>query len=398
MALSTLSTSNPASPLTQTNAVWLALACGIAVAGLYYNQPMLPLIGASFGRGGGEQGWIATLTQIGYASGIAMFGPLGDRVDPRKLITCLLAINAGSLLLCASASTFLWLLTASAALGLTAITAQIIIPAVSGLAPAEQRGKMVGSLLSGLFAGQLLARLVGGFVAEHAGWRTMFGLAAGLDCVLLWLVWSRMPATRGHSTLPYPQLMASLGRLFWREPLLREACASGFLLFAGFSAFWATLAFLLVQPPYRYGSDIAGLFGLVSLFGMLASRSIGNLTDQYGGRIVVGCGALLMMGAFGLISGAGRHLWLLIAGVVVLDLGSRAALVANQARLYTLAAEARSRVNTVFMSGYFAGGALGSMAGSAAASRFAWHGVAGVGVVCVLGALAALGWGARLAR
>lgn len=380
-----------------TGTVWLAAACGIAVACLYYNQPMLPLIGASFGRSGGEQGWVATLTQTGYACGLALFGPLGDRTDVRRLITALVAVNIGSLLLCATAPTFAILLAASAALGLTSITAQIIIPAISGLAPAGQRGKVVGSLLGGLFAGQLLARTLGGYVGQHAGWRAMFELAVVLDGVLLAIVWWRMPATRGTSPLRYAQLLQSLWQWFRQERLLREACASGFMLFAGYSALWGSLAFLLAQPPYRFGSDIAGLFGLVSMLGMLASQTIGQLTDRYGGRIVVGIGALLMMLAFASISGTAHHLWRLIVGVIVLDLGSRAALVANQSRLYTLAAEARSRLNTVFMSGYFAGGALGSTLGAAAGSHFGWFGPGCVGVACAAGALFVLGRGGRRA-
>ncbi|WP_245982686.1 MFS transporter [Trinickia fusca] len=382
--------------------VWLACACGVAVANLYYNQPMLALIGASFGHAGSSLGVIAMCTQIGYACGLVLFGPLGDRMEPRRLIGMLVLANIASLLLCASAPNFAVLLAASVAIGLTAITAQIIIPTVSGLVPVQQRGKAVGSLMSGLFAGQLFARLVAGIVGAHAGWRPMYGLAVALEVILLLIVRATLPATQPHmahqagpETLPYGQLIRSMARLVRNEPLLREACASGFLLFAAFSALWGSLAFLLARPPYRYGSDVAGLFGLFSLLGMLASPTIGKWTDRYGGRRVVAAGALAVACAFALIAGAAFHLAWLLAGIVVLDFGSRASLVANQSRLLTIASAARSRLNTVFMSCYFAGGACGSSLGAVAAGRYGWQGLAGVGVAAACGALVVLGIGAQ---
>lgn len=373
--------------LKSGDVVWLSVACGFAVATLYYNQPILLLIGTSFGRSYSDVGWIATLTQIGYASGLLFIGPLGDKIDRGKLITWLLLVNIFSLVLCAMSSNFVGFLAASCFVGLTSITAQIIIPAVSGLVAKNKQGKTIGSLMSGLFAGILLARTLSGFVGQYAGWRSMFYLAAIMDLVPLFLIWIKLPVTIPSSALTYLQLLRSLWELMRRESQLREVCITGFMLFAAFNALWGALAFLLAQKPYYYGSNITGLFGLIGLVGILFSPFIGSLADRYGGRVVVGLGALFVMIAFGFIAGANINLWLLIVGVVLLDLGSRAGLVANQARLYPISPDSRSRLNTLFMSSYFSGGAVGSMLGAMASSRYGWYGVSLVGAGCAIAAL-----------
>jgi len=382
----------PPSPATVR---WLAAACGLAVATLYYNQPMLPLMGASFGRQGGDLGSVAMLTQVGYAAGLLLFGPLGDSCDRRRLILALLAVNAASLLASATAPSFPWLLGASMAIGLTAVTAQVIIPALSGLVPPDQRGKTVGTLISGLVAGQLLARTASGIIGQYAGWRVMFVIAAVLDMVLVILVRRALPSVPPESRLSYVRLLGSMRRLICDQPLLREASASGFLMFGALSALWGSLAFLLSQPPYGLGSAVAGMFGLVGLAGMSASPTIGRLTDGFGGRPVATVGAALIVAAFAVIALAPVHLAAVATGVLLLDLGSRAGLIANQSRLQGLGSEARSRVNTVFMTSYFAGGAVGSAAGAVAAANRSWAGVAVVGALFAAAALVALLLGRR---
>nr|WP_207627429.1 MFS transporter [Photorhabdus tasmaniensis] len=371
-------------PTSSISLMLLSAACGFAVANLYYNQPLLPAIGTSFGIDGATSGWIATLTQIGYAAGLFFFGPLGDTLSRRKLIFCLLTGNITSLILCAAAPNFIWFLTSSLILGLTSISAQIIIPAVSGWVTPEKRGRVVGNLMSGLFSGALLARTLSGAVGEHFGWREMFLLAALIDMFLFFLVWFVLPETAAPQTMAYGQLLASLGKLVKQQPLLREAALSGFLLFAAFNTLWGSLALLLSQPPYRWGSDIVGLFGLTGIAGMLASSTMGSMTDRFGGRAVVTTGALLVTLALCLIGGTRHSILFLFTGIIFLDLGSRAGLVANQTRLYTLLPDARSRLNTVFMTCYFAGGAAGSSLGAIAAWHLSWSGVALSGGGCAL--------------
>lgn len=380
-------TSYSAASLSGRSVMTLSVACGFAVANLYYNQPLLPQMADTFGADASVQGVIAMLTQAGYAAGLMLFGPLGDRLDRRWLITALQLVNMTGLALCASATHLDGLLFASALVGLTAVSAQIIIPAVSGLVAPAQRGQTVGRLMSGLFAGTLLARALSGYVGAHAGWRTMFALAAGVDFALTGLVWVYLPHTRPDTDLPYPKLLASLGQLLARQPLLREACLAGFLLFAAFNVLWGSLALMLARPPYGYGSEVAGLFGLVGVAGILASPSIGRLTDRWGGRRVVTLATALVMLAFMFFAGSAKALSFLVAGVVVLDLGSRANLVANQTRLYALLPQASGRLNTVFMTSYFLGGAAGSALGATVAEYFGWIGIALAGLGCAALAL-----------
>ncbi|WP_051229517.1 MFS transporter [Paludibacterium yongneupense] len=373
-------------PLSGRSVLVLSATCGFAVATLYYSQPLLPMMAASFGASASAQGSIAMLTQLGYAAGLLLFGPLGDRLERRGLITLLLLANISGLALCATANSLDWLLAASTLVGLTAVSAQIIIPAVSGLADPARRGQTVGRLMSGLFAGTLMARTISGFVGAHAGWRAMFLLAALLDMALIALVNYHLPKTPPDSELPYAKLLASLWQLPAQQPLLREACLVGFLLFAAFNVLWGSLAMMLARPPYGYGSEVAGLFGLIGIAGMCASPTIGRLVDRWGGRRIVALAAGLVMIAFALIAAASWNLGMLIAGVVVLDLGSRANLVANQTRLYALLTQARGRLNTLFMASYFLGGAVGSALGGAAASQYGWPGVAAAGVLLAAGA------------
>lgn len=277
---------------------------------------------------------------------------------------------------------------ASVLLGLTSISAQIIIPAASLLAAPAQRGKVMGILISGLSSGILLARTLSGLVGGHAGWRAMFGIAAGLDLVLIALIALRLPVAAPATNLSYPRLLRSVLDLFIREPVLRAASVTGALVFAAFSAFWGALAFLLAQPPYGYGSDVAGMFGLAALIGIALSTGIGSLTDRLGARRVLLLGTLLLALASASLWFAASSFLLLIVAAILIDLGNRAGLIASQTLIYALSAEARSRLNTVFMVSYFIGGAAGSAIGAIAADHAGWHGVALAGTLLALAALA----------
>ncbi len=358
----------------------MAACCACAVATIYYNQPLLPQIAAAFGRDAAAQGLIATLTQMGYALGLALFVPLGDRMDARRVVLALVAVNMASLAACALAPAFGVLAAASLVLGSTAIASQLIIPAISGRVPVAARGRVVGALLSGMSAGLLLARSVSGVVGAHFGWRAMFGLATLLDLVLMLVVWRAFPPTRPATDLPYHALLRSALRLVRDEPVLRLAAASGFCMFGAFCALWASLALLLGRPPFGYGPDMVGAFGLLGIAGLLASPLVGRWADRIGPPRVVLAGAGLVALAFLCIAGAAWHLGCLLAGIVLLDIGNRCGLVGNQTRIYALRPEVRSRLNMVFMCCYFLGGALGSTLGTAAARHGGWGGLALVGM------------------
>ena len=366
----------------------MALTCALAVSTIYYHQPLLPQMAAAFGLEPVHGSIIATLTQLGYAAGLLLLVPLGDRTQPCKLTSLAIGANAVALLACAIAPSFALLLVCSFVVGFTAVTAQIIIPAVSGQVSPEMRGRVAGWLLGGLSSGLLLARTLSGFAGAHLGWRAVFVLAAALDLVLLVIVLRHLPRSVGLTALRYRDLLRSLGALVREERLLRFSAATGFLMFAAFSALWSSLALLLAAPPYGFGPAAIGAFGLVALGGIALSPQIGALVDRAGAGGMVLVGALTLAAAFLFIAASGRSLAWLVAGMLLLDLGNRIGLVANQTRIYALRTEARSRLNTVFMVTFFLGGAAGAALGGYGAHHGGWPGLAVVGAALALAAAA----------
>jgi predicted MFS family arabinose efflux permease len=367
--------SQRAGVLSSSHVALLAVACAFAIATLYYSQPILPLIGATFGTSDTATSLIVTAGQLGYALGLFLFVPIGDRIDRRRLILTLLGVNTAGMAACAAAPSFTLLIAATLVAGMATVTPQIIIPTVAGMTAPERRGRAVGIVLSGMSAGLLLGRTLSGFIGELAGWRAMFVLAIALNVVLIAIVWRTVPVTKPTSTLSYPRLLHSMGRLFAEHAVLRAACATGFLGFAAFGALWATLAPLLARPPYELGAVAAGLFGLMGIVSMVSAPILGRLTDRFGSGVVIAAGPVVLLAAFAAVSQTESGLWFLAVGVALVDIGYRLVLLGNQTRIYPLAADAQSRLNTVFMTAVFLGGAFGSLCGAAAAA-WSWHGVA----------------------
>ena len=312
--------------------------------------------------------------------GLVLFVPLGDRINRRLLIALLLFANILALALFAWSPNMKVATVASLAIGLTAVTAQIIIPAVSGLAPPEKRGQIIGTLLSGLSAGLLLGRSISGVVGAYFGWRVMYATAVLLDCLLIVIVWRALPKTKPAADLSYLALLRSMWLMFSEEPILRAACLSGFLLFAAFGAFWSTMAGLFALPPYGFGSATVGAFGLLSLAGIAASPYLGQLSDRFGARPMLGGAGIAIVLAFISVAGSAHHLWAAVVAVVLLDIGNRSGLVANQSAILALRADARSRLNTALMGCYFLGGAFGSQVAQHATRDHQWSGLALTGI------------------
>lgn len=368
--------------------VWtMAVASGLAVANLYYLQPLLADVSRDFGVTASEVGLVATLAQLGYALGLLLIVPLGDVRERRGLIVVTLIGVAVALLFAAVAPTLTWLAAASLLIGFATVTPQVIIPLAATLAAPQERGRVVGTVMSGLLIGILLARTVSGFVGERFGWRAMLEVAAGIMLLLALALRILLPHSQPNGKLSYPQLLRSLPEMLRAEPVLREAAAMGALGFACFSVFWVTLAFFLETPPYHYGSDVAGLFGLVGVAGALAASAIGRIADRHDPRIATGVTLLAILLSFMIFWLFGTSLIGLIVGVILLDLGVQGTQVSNQTRIYALQPDARNRITTIYMTTYFVGGALGSLLGAFAWSRWGWDGVCAIGVLLVLAAL-----------
>jgi predicted MFS family arabinose efflux permease len=292
-----------------------------------------------------------------------------------------------ALVLVATAPTITMLAISAFAVGVTTVVPQIILPLSASLAAPSERGRVVGTVMSGLLIGVLLARTVSGAVGAYFGWRMMYWIAAAMMVLLALVLRFLLLDNRSHTTMNYWQLLRSIGNLVRTEPELREASLFGGLAFGAFSAFWVTLAFFLQGAPYHYGSEVAGLFGLVGVGGASAASFVGRLTDRFDARYTVGGALLFILAAFVCMWFAGYWLWGLIIGVILLDLGTQSNQVSNQARIYSLHPEARSRLNTVFMVAYFLGGSLGSYLGTLGWSLAGWNGVCGVGCLLIVVAL-----------
>lgn len=375
----------------------LASGAGFAVAALYYSQPMLGVLGADLGAGAHGIGWVPTLTQLGYALGIFFLAPLGDRIDRKRMILAKAAALMLALLLAASASSMALLLVASLAIGVSATMAQDIVPAAATLAPAAHRGKVVGTVMTGLLLGILLSRVVSGFVAEHFSWRTMFVAAAMSVAAIGLAAWRRLPRFEPTTELAYGALLASLARL-WRQhgPLRRAAIAQG-LLSVGFSAFWSTLAVMLHAAPFHLGSAAAGAYGLAGAAGALAAPLAGRLADRRGPELVTRLGAGLALFAFLAMAVLSdlpvqARLAVLAVGAVCFDLGVQASLIAHQTIIYGIDPGARSRLNAVLMVSMFIGMALGSALASALLAQWGWPAVMGASALAALAALGVRAW------
>ncbi|KFF67280.1 MFS transporter [Pectobacterium brasiliense] len=363
----------------------MAAASGISVANIYYNQPMLGVIGESF-TSSGATSLIPTVTQLGYALGLLLLVPLGDKFDRRRLIVWQFLMLALASVFAALSTSSVALLGASLLIGFGATAAQQIVPAAAALADAKQRGAIVGTVMSGLLSGILLSRTIAGLVAESAGWRAMFWLSVPLALAGAWAMGRMLPASPSNQTVRYRELMRSLVTLWQDERALRKATLIQALLFASFSAFWSVLALYLEGGRFQMGAAAAGLFGVIGVAGIFAAPLAGRLADRIGSRPVVIAGALLTLLSWAIFIGFNSVIGLII-GVVLLDLGVQSALIANQHVIYGLGEAVRGRINTVFMGGMFLGGAVGSTVAMAAWHQGGWLMVGGLASVLAIMAL-----------
>ncbi len=369
------------------------MAGGLVVANLYYNQPLLASMAHDLGASETAIAPVATLTQVGYALGLFAVVPLADIAERRRLLVVLVLGAAVALVGAALAPNAALLSAASLAIGLLSVAPQVIMPIAADLAPAAERGRIVGTVLSGLLIGILMGRVVSGAVGERFGWRPVFWAAAAAMVVLAAVLRARLPLSRAASTLSYRELLVSLPAVARQWAALRESALFGALAFASFSVFWTTLPFHLAALPGHYGSGAAGGFGLVGVVGALAASLVGRRNDRGDPRQSIGVGLAATMVAWLALGLLGNSLAGIAAGVILLDLGVQAAHVSNQARIFALDDAARGRINAVYMVAYFVGGALGSAVGAAAWVRGGWPAVSGTGAA--FAALALGVWAAR---
>ncbi|QBE67128.1 MFS transporter [Pseudoduganella lutea] len=370
--------------------VWLmATATGLIVANLYYAQPLVGPISRATGLDAGAAGLIVTLTQLGYCLGMIFIVPLGDLVENRKLIVTALAGTACALGVAAFSTSAALFLAAMFGIGLGSVAAQVIVPFASHLARPETRGQTVGTVVSGLMLGIMLARPVAGLVTDALGWHAIFVLSAlvmaGLALVLKQRLPLRDPVQPGGQQHTYPALLASLWTLLKTTPILRRRSAYQFCMFGAFSLFWTTVPLILASPVFGLSQTGIAIFALVGVAGALASPIAGRRADQGKSRsttaIALVAAALSLVAPLAFHGGRTFELGLLAAAAIVLDGAVSASLVTGQRALYALSADVRSRLNGLYMAIFFMGGALGSSVGGWMYAHHGWQGVLMTGLL-----------------
>jgi predicted MFS family arabinose efflux permease len=368
--------------LTRGLTLLFALASGVIIANIYYSQPLLAAIATTFGYSPARLGFLVTLTQLGYACGLLLIVPLGDVLNRRTLIVSLLLLTVVALLAVALSPDFKLFAAASMILGITSCAAQLQVPFAASLASDNERGRVVGTVMSGLLLGILLARTVSGTIAQFAGWRIVYGVAAVLILLLTLCLARALPQDqRRAQPWRYRHLLRSLLTLLGQHPTIGLRSLYGALGYACFSIFWTALTFLLNAAPYHYSEAKIGAFGLAGAAGALAAGSAGRMADRGHGHRATGLFSSAILVSFVFIYLGAHSLTSLLIGVLLLDVGVQGLHISNQGVIYALAPDARSRITTIYLTCYFFGGAIGSSVASVAYYKAGWSGV------CVAGAL-----------
>lgn len=358
----------------------MSISAGLVVANLYYNQPLLNQIANSYGVSEAAVSNVALSTQLGYAFGLLFIIPLGDKVSNHKILKWDFLLMIISLVAAGMAESLFLLIFCSFFIGFTSSLPQLFVPMAAQLSDDKGRGRAIGIVMSGLLIGILGSRVISGFVGELFGWRVMYYGGAGVMVLLFLLLHYKLPKLTPHFPGTYGSLLKSIWQYFKTEPELRIASLRGALAFAGLSAFWTTLVFLM-EDNFGYGSTVAGLFGLLGIAGALGATIVGKLNDKINKNKIIVFSAILLIVSWVIFIFSDHSMFGLIVGIILVDLGLQALHITNQNIIFSKNPEGRNRVNTVYMVSFFVGGALGTTLGAYAWGHYQWVGVSTLGLV-----------------
>ena len=367
--------------MTRALTFLFAVAGGAAVGNLYWSQPLLNFIASDFGAPQATSGWLVTATQVGYAAGVLLIVPLGDVVNRRRLVPAMMLCAAAALVLCAVPPTMGLLLAAITLLGLTTVGGQLLFPLAGDRADDARRCAVFGTVASGILTGILVSRTISGLVADTFGWRAIYLLAAVVDVALAVVLYRALPTLAANTRMSYPALFASIGSIIRRERVVRWILVLSAISFALFTMFWTALTFLLSGAPFNYSVSVIGLISLVGLLGAVAAQRVGGLHDRGWSLPASGISWAVVILAF-LIAALGRSsVGLIIAAILLVTASIQAVNILNQTRLFEVSPEARSRLNTAFITNNFIGGAVGSTIATLLWSSGGWTAVSLTGAV-----------------
>ncbi|MCV9921209.1 MFS transporter [Pseudomonas sp. BT-42-2] len=376
-------------PLSRSLTLLLAATCALAVASVYFSQPLLESMAASLGVATARIGLVVGATQAGYALGLLLVVPLGDLFGRKRLILSQLLLSALALLAVGMAMDWALLLVAMSMLGLMAVLVQVVVAHAATLATSAEQGRAVGTVTSGVVLGILLARLVAGVTADLAGWRSVYFTAAGLTVLMACLLWQTLPSAKPVTTpVSYVQLLGSVLRMYRHDRLLRQRGTFALLIFSAFSVLWSAMVLPLSAAPLALTHTQIGLFGLAGIAGALAASGAGRLADQGHGQHTTGLALALLTLSWIPIGLLEHSLLALVLGVLLLDFAVQAVHVTNQTLLLAGRGEMASRLIGAYMCCYSVGSGLGAVAASWVYARWGWLAVCGLGA-----GFSALAWG-----
>ncbi len=366
--------------LTNSVLYLMSISAGLVVANLYYNQPLLHQMSVAFNVSESAVSNVALSTQLGYAFGLLFVIPLGDKVSNKKILKFDFLLMILALIAAGFSNSLFLLIISSFVIGFSSAIPQLFVPMAAQLADDKDRGRAIGIVMSGLLIGILGSRVISGLVGAEFGWRTMYYAAAIIMVFLFFLLHYKLPKINPNYKGSYLSLLKSIGFYFKTEPSVRLAALRGGLAFAGLSAFWTTLVFLM-EDSFGYGSGITGAFGLLGVVGALAATIVGKMSDRISKNKIILFSALLLILSWGIFLFSANSIIGLVIGVIIVDLGLQALHITNQNIIFSKNPEARNRVNTIYMVGFFTGGALGTTLGAYAWEHFGWTGVSVLGIV-----------------
>lgn len=357
----------------------MSVASAICVANLYYAQPLLSNLAGYFHVSSAMIGVSAMIIQIGFAVGLIFLVPLGDMVNKRSLIIVMLLCSMAALLELSFATNIIWFTVGSLFVGITSISQMVFVTLAAHLANPASRGRVIGTVMTGLLIGMELSRTFSGMIETYYGWQAVYRAASAMIGILVIIFYYRLPQSAPDLTISYGKLIASLGSILKNQPLLRSSSLIGAMMFGSFSAFWTTVSFLLKSPVYHLGAQAAGMLGIIGAVGALAASIAGRVADRKGYYFTLTIGISLSIAGYLCLWLLGYQMWGLIFGIILLSVGIQTSQISNQAKINSLDASLRSRNNGIYMAFYFVGGAAGSFLGS-----YLW-GLAGWTGVCILG-------------
>lgn len=357
----------------------MSISAGLVVANLYYNQPLLNQIATTYGVSESAVSNVALSTQLGYALGLLLIIPLGDKVSNHKILRWDFLLIVASLIAAGYSNSLLLLIISSFFIGFSSSLPQLFVPMAAQLSDEKGRGRAIGIVMSGLLIGILGSRVISGFVGEQFGWRTMYYGAAVVMSLLFIMLHFKLPKLKPHFSGSYASLLKSIWHYFKTEKTLRVASLRGALGFAGLSAFWTTLVFLM-EDNFGYGSTAAGLFGLLGMAGALGATVVGKLNDRINKNKIILFSTILLIISWCIFLISSYSLFGIIIGVILVDLGLQGLHITNQNIIFSKNHEGRNRVNTVYMVSFFVGGSVGTTLGAYAWEHYNWIGVSILGL------------------